>query len=178
MKPADIFLFGAAGLAAAVLVMRQQDGAGYAQQAQDVAAGMGNNFLEVIGMRGISNNNPGNIRHSGAAWQGMRPQQTDAAFVQFTSAEYGVRALSKILDTYQAKYGLNTVAGIIGRYAPSVENNTASYINAVASAMGILPGAAFDVRARKSDLIAAIIKHENGIQPYSLATINNGVLMA
>lgn len=129
-------------------------------------------------MRGIRNNNPGNIRHSGARWQGMSAQQTDPAFVQFEAPEYGIRALSKLLDTYSKNYNLRTVRGIIARYAPSSENNTAAYSAAVAKALGVSPDAVIDVQARKAELVQAIIKHENGAQPYSLAQITTGVTMA
>lgn len=128
--------------------------------------------------RGIRNNNPGNIRHSGAKWQGMAAQQTDAAFVQFTTPEYGIRALGKLLDTYASKYGINTVRGLIAKYAPSTENDTDSYAKAVAKAIGVTPDTVITISTHKETLIAAIIAHENGQQPYTLAQINNGVSMA
>lgn len=149
-----------------------------AQAVTEAAASAGGAILEALGMRGIRNNNPGNIRHSGTRWQGMAEKQTDLAFVQFVSPEYGVRALSKVLDTYANSYGLRTVRGIIGRYAPASENDTASYVAGVASALGVGSDQVIDVAARKADLVRAIILHENGIQPYSVATINTGVSMA
>jgi len=152
--------------------------AGWGDSISSAAETATNTILEAIGMRGIRNNNPGNIRHSGNRWQGMSAQQTDAAFVQFISPEYGIRALSKLLDTYSQTYGLNTVRGIIHKYAPPVENNSGAYVEAVSSALGVLPDTKIDVQARKADLVQAIIKHENGIQPYVLAVIDTGVTMA
>ena len=189
MKPVEILLIGIAAGVAAFLIIRAQDAQSgfsdvgvqkidFAQRAADSAAELGNLFLEVIGMRGIRNNNPGNIRHSAIKWQGMSDTQTDSAFVQFISPEYGIRALSKLLDTYSISYGLNTVQGIINRYAPSVENNTGSYVAAVAGALGVAPDQAIDVQARKYDLVRAIIKHENGLMPYGLAQINGGLNLA
>lgn len=154
------------------------DISGIYQRVSDTADTVKNTILEVIGMRGIRNNNPGNIRRSGIQWQGMSAQQTDPEFVQFITPEYGIRALSHVLDTYSGSYGLNTVRGIIGRYAPSSENNTTAYINAVAQALGVLPDQAIDVQARKADLIEAIITHENGINPYTLAAIQYGAAMS
>ena len=55
--------------------------------------------------RGERNNNPGNIRH-GSKWQGLSAQQTDPSFCQFVSPEYGIRAIYKLLQTYQKKYEL------------------------------------------------------------------------
>lgn len=185
MRPVELLIVGIAAGVAAFLITRQQDVAAsgferidFAQRAADSAAALGNLFLEVIGMRGIRNNNPGNIRHSGTRWQGMSAEQTDPAFVQFIAPEYGIRALSKLLDTYSNQYGLRTVSGIIGRYAPGHENDTASYISAVSSALGVTPAQEFDVQARKADLVRAIIKHENGLMPYSVAQISGGLSMA
>jgi len=69
----------------------------------------------------VRNNNPANIRRGSTKWQGESAVQTDAAFVQFITPEYGIRALSKVLDTYASKYGLNTVSGIINRFAPPLK---------------------------------------------------------
>lgn len=127
--------------------------------------------------RGIRNNNPGNIRHGKSKWQGMAAQQTDAAFVQFISPEYGIRALSHILDSYAAR-GLNTVRKIINTFAPPIENDTGAYVQAVADALGVTPDTILSVANVKVDLVAAIIRHENGQQPYQIAQISNGVMMA
>ncbi len=62
--------------------------------------------------RGIRNNNPGNIR-KGDNWQGLAAEQTDEAFCVFRSAEYGIRALVKVLLNYEKKYGLNTVRKLL-----------------------------------------------------------------
>lgn len=173
MKRGEVALIGIAAGALALLIARRS---GF--DIGSIASGAADYVMEAIGMRGIRNNNPGNIRHSGARWQGMSAQQTDPAFVQFEAPEYGIRALSKLLDTYATKYNLNTVRNIIARYAPSSENNTAAYASAVAGALGVSPDAVIDVQARKAELVQAIIKHENGAQPYSLAQINTGVTMA
>jgi hypothetical protein len=74
--------------------------------------------------RGIRNHNPGNIRRNGDPWQGLAKDQTDREFFTFQSAVYGIRALARLLITYQDKYGLCTIETIIGRWAPAVENNT------------------------------------------------------
>ncbi|MBL1277447.1 MAG: hypothetical protein COB30_015305 [Ectothiorhodospiraceae bacterium] len=128
--------------------------------------------------RGIRNNNPGNIRHSSAQWDGMRLTQSDSAFVQFTSPVYGLRALAKLLFNYQRLYGINTVRGIISRWAPSSENNTEAYIFVVANALNVHPDGPLDMRSAMPELVAAIVKHENGAQPYSLAMIGDGIALA
>ncbi|QHJ76725.1 MAG: hypothetical protein [Bacteriophage sp.] len=119
--------------------------------------------------RGIRNNNPGNIRW-GDDWRGLVPyaQRTDKSFCQFTAPEYGIRAMIIILRNYQRKRGLKTVADIINRWAPPVENNTLAYINSVAKSVGVKPDQAIDVMDSRVmiPLLEAIITHENGVQPY------------
>lgn len=126
--------------------------------------------------RGIRNNNPGNIRH-GDRWRGMAAEQPDSAFITFTAPEYGIRAMGKLLANYESLHGLNTVAGIIGRWAPPVENNTAAYVNSVAQALGVSPDAPINVKARLPTLVPAIIKHENGMQPYTPGIIRDGLAL-
>ena len=117
--------------------------------------------------RGLRLNNPGNIRHNAAnKWQGMSADQPDASFVKFDDPAYGVRALARVLLSYQ-KRGLMTVAGIIGTWAPSTENDTPSYVRHVADELHVAPDDAIDVRSYLPRLAAAIIEHENGLQPYA-----------
>lgn len=119
--------------------------------------------------RGIRNNNPGNIRW-GDEWQGLVPQKqrTDASFCQFTGPEYGIRAMIIILRNYQHKDGLNTVAEIINRWAPPSENDTQAYVDNVTQATGVSPGQKIDTGDSRfmMALLQAIIRHENGEQPY------------
>ncbi|EBQ8821314.1 TPA: structural protein [Salmonella enterica] len=120
--------------------------------------------------RGIRNNNPGNIRQ-GDDWQGLVPkaQRTDKSFCQFITPEYGIRAMIIILRNYQRRHGLSTVTGIINRWAPPDENNTQAYIDSVAKATGVTPDQHIDTTDSRfmMKLLQAIIRHENGIQPYS-----------
>ena len=135
--------------------------------------------------RGIRNNNPGNIdqrKPKRAGWQGAVPsaQLTDSRFEQFIAPEWGIRALAKTLLTYSRKHGLNTVRGIIDRWAPPVENNTEAYINQVAGKLGVSPCSPINVQDPKvmRVLVSAIIQHENGQQPYSDAQITDGLARA
>lgn len=135
------------------------------------------NSGSTSGVRGLRNNNPGNIRKSADKWQGLAPVQDDPAFFKFIEPKYGVRALGKILQTYRNKYGLQTVRDIIGRWAPPNENNTTSYVNSVARALGVTADEPIDVYARLPDLAAAIIRHENGSNPYTAAEIKQWVYL-
>jgi hypothetical protein len=128
--------------------------------------------------RGIRNNNPGNIRH-GQPWQGLASTQTDSSFDQFVSAQYGIRAIMKIMMTYHNE-GLDTIEKIINKWAPTNENNTSAYVAAVATAVNISPTAAVDIHdtTLMADIIGAIIMHENGQQPYSIDLIIEGINLA
>ena len=111
--------------------------------------------------RNVRNNNPGNIRKSKDAWQGKTGN--DGAFVTFDTPQNGVRALTKLLYNYQKKYNLNTITGIITRWAPPSENDTASYIALVASKTGIGADEEINLKANATltkKFVKAIIQKE------------------
>lgn len=128
--------------------------------------------------RGIRNNNPGNIRH-GANWHGLNPdgRKIDPAFCVFTTSVAGIRALAKVLINYKRIHGLNTVRQIISRYAPPNENQTTAYIQSVAKQLGVYPDTIIDIEERGvlTVFIKAVIRMENGIQPYSDEIIQRGI---
>lgn len=134
--------------------------------------------------RGVRNHNPGNIDRSGVAWQGEdrsdAARKREARFCVFTSAEFGFRALAKVLLTYQRTHGLRTVRGVINRWAPPVENKTDAYVREVAKAAGVAPDAPIDVTRFKTifALAKAIARHENGGHFWPDATIAKGIDMA
>jgi len=129
--------------------------------------------------RGIRNNNPGNIRKSPEKWRGEIEGQ-DSAFETFDTPENGIRAIAKILLSYQNKRGLRTIAQLIGRWAPPVENDTDSYAEHVAAKALCTVDEDVDLRdqAMMTSIVASIIQHENGVQPYSAAVIRDGVQRA
>ena len=128
--------------------------------------------------RGIRNNNPGNIRH-GQNWQGLNPEgrNIDPAFCVFKSPVFGIRALAKVLMNYKKIHGLNTVRQIISRYAPPNENQKKAYIQTVAQQIGVYPDTVIDIEERGilTVFIKAVIRMENGIQPYSDEVIQQGI---
>lgn len=114
--------------------------------------------------RGLRNRNPGNIRRSGVRYKGEVRPSTDPAFKQFGSMALGYRAIFVLLDTYRRRYGLDTVRGMISRWAPPSENHTEAYIRAVAADTGIGPDEALDTLdpATMVPVAAAISRVENG----------------
>lgn len=157
------------------------------QQGSDVIAeGVDDVGDYVSGVpRGIRNNNPGNIVRNSIAWQGaLTPAQVqangdswDPKFVQFDTPVNGLRALARILATYAAN-GDNTVQSIISTYAPSNENDTAAYVSAVSAQIGAQPGQQINVLQNIGVIMAAIVQHENGEQPYAAATIVQAISAA
>ncbi len=111
---------------------------------------------------GIRNHNPGNIRTSGINWEGAVGEE--GGFVKFDGPVAGGKALIKNLMAYNTKHGLDSVEGIINRWAPPTENNTGSYVNAVATALGVDPRDPLDMRNPTvlGGLAKAIARHENG----------------
>lgn len=128
--------------------------------------------------RGIRNNNPGNIRPvAGTTWTGQIGD--DGGYLIFDRPETGIRALAKLLSTYRTKYGINTIKGIITRWAPASENDTISYIAHVSQLVGVHPEQPLDyTRDQLLTLVKAIIQHENGQQPYTEAQLLAGIQSA
>lgn len=111
--------------------------------------------------RGLRNNNPGNIRP-------VRNQPNDGAFAIYRTPEEGWGALGRQLKGY-ANAGLDNVASIISKYAPSSENNTGAYIQSVTANMSKRLGSDVgaltrldlsDPRVLKA-LMQSITEHEN-----------------
>lgn len=129
--------------------------------------------------RGIRNNNPGNIR-LGEEWQGMSANQSDPSFVQFSTPEAGVRAMAKLLGNYRTLYGLETIEGIVGRWAPPNENDTGKYVSDVAAWTGLDPKARLDLddEATMLKLTRAIARKENGDVPWDDDTFLRGIRAA
>lgn len=112
--------------------------------------------------RWLRNNNPGNMRPV------SRNQANDGAFTIYRTPEEGWGALGKQLKAY-ANAGLDNVASIISKYAPSSENNTGAYIQSVTANMSKRLGSDVgaltrldlsDPRVLKA-LMQSITEHEN-----------------
>lgn len=127
--------------------------------------------------RGTRNNNPGNIRRTGADWSGMTARQPDPEFVTFSRPEWGFRAMTRILRTYRDHHGIDTVRGIIERWAPAHENPTDAYVRFVAERVGVAPDARIDLDAHLPELLAAMARFETG-EEWSDEYIQQGIRLA
>jgi hypothetical protein len=127
------------------------------ERGQVVAVDAMDTVVNALTPRGYRNNNPGNLRYLSAnAWNGQ--VGNDGGFGVYATKEAGTRALGKQL----LKYGLSTVRGIIGRWAPPHENDTGAYVASVSAALGVAPDSVINVHQRLPALARAIAKHENG----------------
>lgn len=128
---------------------------------------------------GLRNNNPGNIRDDGTAWQGK--VGAAGGFITFSDITWGIRAMAKAITTMVGR-GDDTITLLISEWAPPSENNTDAYIAAVAADIGQGPDDLLQLdQATLHDLIRAIMNHELGAgqsQLISDADIDTGIAMA
>ena len=142
--------------------------------------------------RGLRNNNPLNIRHSASCWQGARAEQTDKAFVQFTSMTMGYRAAWRILESYHKHFEAArkpfTPRNIILRWAPPDENDSEAYLRRICQLTTLAGNAPLsrpsriqtsEDREKLVSLIAAMTCVENGISMKDVdrVAIEKGLLL-
>lgn len=131
------------------------------------------------------NANPGDLRvlPGSDMWEGQVDidYAPGGPFAIFKHRIYGWRALAKCLIAYKDLHGLDTVRGIVDRYAPPVENDTTSYADFVCGRMGVKPDDVVDVRDPKTldALCSAIAVMEGGARiPWPAGERAEGVKMA
>lgn len=135
--------------------------------------------------RGLRNNNPGNLRMTDIAWKGKVPraENKDGAFEQFRDYQgvpgyvWGLRAMFMDVRGDITKDGKNTLRKLIEEYAPAIENKTDSYILAVGKEVGLQPDAPIQP-AHYLPLLKAMVRVENGEQPYPDAVIRQAMNLA
>jgi len=119
--------------------------------------------LQSLLPRGIRNNNPLNIEYSvGNNWVGQTG--SDGRFAIFDRPVNGIRAGFVLLRNYCNLYALCTIRGVISRWAPSSENDTAAYIAKVVAYSGIAEGATLvnSNAEMMTRVVRGMIEMENG----------------
>ena len=127
----------------------------------------------LSGVRGIRNNNPGNLGFAGQ--KGASRENGSGRFAAFNTPEEGLAAMSKQLDLFftgkskNVKGPAQTVQAIISAWAPPNENDTRAYVNQVSKALGVNPNDRINLNDPKvkTALMQQIVKKENGGNPYS-----------
>ncbi|HBB0230308.1 TPA: hypothetical protein MC854_001975 [Escherichia coli] len=154
-------------------IQLQNDLSAISQPQSNVARGnvpYGETRNNAIGFR---NNNPGNLRVAANA------TGKNGGFSTFANDADGRAAMARQLMLYGDR-GNNTLDGIIHTYAPQSENNTRAYIDSVSKATGY--GAKEQVNLHDPEtlktIMAAMIKHENGAQPYTENELSDSVRTA
>jgi hypothetical protein len=100
----------------------------------------------------MRNNNPGAMMPGGK-------------LAQYPDQQTGLQALDSNLQSY-GKQGVNTLAGVISKWAPPNENDTQAYIADVSQRLGLKPNQPIDLSQPvvRHALGSAIMLHENGPQ--------------
>jgi len=108
-------------------------------------------------------NNPGALEYKPWMEKYGAKVGENGRYAQFDTPDDGYKVMDRVLDTYRDKHGLNTVSGIINRWAPpSVDNNsTDEYIKSVAGKVGVDPNAELGPDHRSS-LRTAMASYEAG----------------
>lgn len=165
------------------------------RQPQPGAEHLGVNYgSDQMTARGIRNRNPGNLDFNPRAfardpWIGELglEDHPHPRFTTFDTAYHGIRALCKVLLTYyRQRLGgdgsvIDTVQEMVDRWAAAkIENDTDAYAEQVRNALDVERGQVIDFEDPEilMKLAAAIIRHENGAQPYGQDTLRVGALMA
>lgn len=132
-------------------------------------------------VRGVRNRNPLNIRY-GSPWEGLlkNSKDIDRSFCVFRHVKFGIRAGAKLFLNYKRFYDIDTIRGIVDRFAPPEENNTTAYIEDVCKRMGKHRDEHLDLYDANVmlALLKAMIRHECGYDPYEDEEIKNGMLLA
>jgi len=133
--------------------------------------------------RGIKNHNPLNIRINPANnWQGrVEPaKNTDGAFEQFTDAVWGIRAGARNIIFHYDRNGADTIRKLVTLWAPPSENDTSGYVRYVSGSSGFQPDQGLDFHKHEhlKPVLVAMIRIENGMQPYTDAQIDAGLVRA
>lgn len=115
--------------------------------------------------RGYRNNNPLNIEDGPFARSIPGYAGSDGRFARFNAFGDGETAADQLLQVYGRKHGINTINGVINRWAPPSDgNDVGSYSNFVAQAMGFAPDQSFDMAdpEKRTALARAMADFENG----------------
>lgn len=143
-------------------------------------------------VRGIRNNNPGNLEYKGqpGASAEVLPDGRKSRFARYSTQAEGLYGMASQLQRNIAGLNknatgpdgkpagkMNTLSKLMYSYAPPNENDTNRYIAFVAKETGLGPQDIIDARDPKvmAALMRAMIIKENGSCPYSAAQLTEAV---
>lgn len=127
---------------------------------------------------GVRKHNLLNYRSSKSAWEGKVGMYTHkgdmpageyyGGFTEFADPYYGIRAAAKTIEKYPTVYPNDvpelTITTLVGKFAPSTENDTAIYISNVSRLSGIDPNTPITLKDKDTfvRIIGAMIRQEVG----------------
>ncbi len=166
---------GVGALAGVALLVMRRDQTGEISevtvtQTKVPAANEPNYFLPTnrkgAAPKSVRNNNPTNLRYiSSAPFTGQT--KNDAGYGVYSTALLGARAGFRNLQNYFTRDGLDTVRGIVSKWAPTSENPTSAYITFVAQQLSVSPDQALTYQTHARSLIKAMARFEAGYQPFN-----------
>ena len=120
------------------------------------------------------NKNPLNVKfREDDPWEGQAGYD-EFGHAVFDEWEYGIRAAALVLRSYAVIHEIDTVEGIVKRFA---EGNQESYIDFLCGRLSVSPADSIDVIARMPELLRAMSRFESGMDlpdryfaPYDILT--------
>ena len=128
----------------------------------------------------VRNNNPLNIKKDNRfTWRGEVGQDSNG-FVVFDTVENGFRAAYKNLQTYKNKYGLDSIYGIVNRWAPESDSNpVTAYMRFLADSIGAEIDQALTPEHYPNLILAmSYFEGAKGRNAFSLEQVENGISLA
>jgi murein DD-endopeptidase MepM/ murein hydrolase activator NlpD len=120
----------------------------------------------------LRNNNPGNLVYA------HQPSSLDTSghFATFATQGQGLYNMGRQIELYSSR-GINTVDTIVRTWSQTDQD---AYVQNVATALGVKPDAKLDLMNESTlvTLMKAIIRQENGSNPYSDAQITEAARQA
>lgn len=142
-----------------------------------------NAVAQATGPVGFRNNNPLNLKSDGKTkWNGSTGVPTKGNFLGFNNYSSGIRAGARTLYNYGKLHGIDTVNGVLNRFAPVKDKNrnNANYASHIQKRTGIAPDQKINLtdEATLQKLVPAMGSFEIGprfFNTYNTSSVSNAV---
>lgn len=126
--------------------------------------------------RELELHNPMGLVRDNVAWLGLADEQPDPTLCAFVDDFHGLRAGMLNFLTMEPLHGATTIEECITRASPPPANPTAQYITNVCTWCEVQP--ATPIRSVLLPFFKAVIRQENGSQPFSDAQLGQALTAA
>lgn len=129
---------------------------------------------------GLRLNNPGLIQKADGEVLGLAEKQPSGELVAFDKATQGIRSLAAALLRLQGSAGRMLLGELLGRWASRHGEGAAGFAAEVAALADMALDQRVDVRDFRDlkPIVEALIRYQNGRQPYSSGQLTKGLLLA